>query len=298
MSWARRRGRCHGVLLTIAGMLWFLQPRTGVVSSDGRPQFGAVVRYQGGRCAVVADRDGRFDLPPNGGKATRVTAWKPGYAIGSAPADQSPLAVHLVPLPAQDNDSYSWIEPKPDPRRPLNCGNCHAEIYGEWAGSGHAVAATNPRFLQEFQKLAAARPDDIGVCAKCHAPTYRDPTLDYDLHVVKGVDRQGVHCDFCHKILEAPTDKLGTRFGDDGYQLLRPRGDQQLLFGPLDDAVREGEQFGFSPLYSRSSYCASCARRHDPTAFTSMALILNGWPVPLAKRAKSARAATWPRQGD
>jgi hypothetical protein len=247
-----------GVLLTVAGV-WLLHPRTGVVSGGGHPLAGAVVRYQGGRCAVVTDRHGCFDLPMNGGKAPRVTAWKAGYAIGSAPAAQLPLAIHLVPLPAQDNDSsYSWIDATPNPRQLVNCGNCHAQIYDEWASSGHARAATNPRFLQEYQKLATDSPEKIGVCAKCHAPTLRDPTLNYDLRIVKGVDRQGVHCDFCHKVLEAPTDKLGTRFGDDGYQLLRPRGDQQLFFGPLDDAVREGEQFGFAPLYRRSGYCASC----------------------------------------
>src|SRR5439155_2150284 len=61
-----------------------------------------------------------------------------------------------------------------------------------------------------------------------------------------------------HKVVEARTDKLGLQFGRDGYGLLRPADGHQLFFGPLDDAVREGESFGHLPLYSQSRYCASC----------------------------------------
>src|SRR5262249_25133609 len=48
------------------------------------------------------------------------------------------------------------------------------------------------------------------------------------------------------------------RFGRDGLELLRPAQDDQLFFGPLDDAVRPGESFAYAPLYKDSAYCASC----------------------------------------
>jgi hypothetical protein len=246
------------VLLFTGGSVWWWRPGNGVVLGDGGPLPGASVRFQGARSSVLTDQHGRFEPPPNVGNSRRITAWRQGYAIGSAPAEQLALTIQLLPLPAFDNDDYQWLDPTPNFRQPLNCGNCHAAIHQEWSISGHARAATNPHFLAEYQKLATDRPDDIGVCAKCHAPTYRDPALDYDLRKVQGVDRQGVHCDFCHKVVEAAADKLGTRFGVDGYELLRPRGGQQLFFGPLDDAVREGEQFGYAPLYGQSKYCASC----------------------------------------
>ena len=213
-----------------------------------------------GRCnTVLVDPCGRFDAPANLGKGRRTTAWRPGYAIGSASAGQQPFSIQLFPLPTEDNDDYAWLEPTPDARQPLNCGNCHGEIYREWSTSGHGRAATNPRFLAQFSQLAADRPDDIGVCAKCHAPTMRDPTLDYDLHLGRrrppGMASIAISAT---KSSEATTAKLGTRFGSDGYGFLRPVGGQQLFFGPLDDAVREGEQFGYLPLYRQSSYCASC----------------------------------------
>jgi len=88
--------------------------------------------------------------------------------------------------------------------------------------------------------------------------------LDYDLRTVSGVAARGVHCDYCHKIAGAPTDKFGTRFGRDGYELLRPENDEQIFFGPLPDAVRPGESFVYAPFYKESRYCASC---HEGTVF-------------------------------
>jgi hypothetical protein len=246
-----------GLLITMGAVLPGRQDGI-VVTGDEIAVPGASVRFQGALNSILTDQHGRFEPLPNARHTKLITACKAGYGIASAPAERIPLRLRLFSLPAHDNEDYAWVDPAPNPAEPHSCGNCHAEIYREWSLSGHARAVTNPRTLDVFQKLATDRPDDIGVCARCHAPTFRDPALDYDLRVARGVDRHGVHCDFCHKIVEAPTGKLGTRFGADGYQLLRPSDGQQLFFGPLDDAVRPGEMFGYSPLYQQSSYCASC----------------------------------------
>lgn len=249
-----------GVALVGAMLARPLPP--GLVSDADGPVAGAMIRYQGGTGAVCSDPRGRFGLPPRSGAGKRLTAWKSGHAIGWAEPGQ--LRIELVPLPQHDNDDYAWQLPTPDELSPNNCGNCHAAIYRDWASSGHGRAATNPRVHAVQAAVVRDRPDDGGVCAKCHAPTYRDPGLDYTLATATGHARAGVHCDFCHKIVEAPTDKLGRRFGVDGYDLLRPSGDLQLFFGPLDDAVRPGERFGYLPLYKQSRYCASC---HEGTVY-------------------------------
>jgi hypothetical protein len=238
--------------------------------SDGRgPILGARVKNQGECTAVLSDRQGNFRLPALA-RSRRVVAWKEGFAIAAAPAGLRPLRLTLTPLPEADNDAYAWIDPRPDPAAPNNCANCHGAIYAEWSASAHADSAKNRRFLNLFDgsdwngratkgwSLLAQRPDGAGVCAACHAPTFSDPTLDYDFRRVEGVARLGVHCDYCHKVVDAPTDRLGTRFGRDGLRLLRPPDDRQLFFGPLDDAHRPGEEFGFAPLYRESRYCASC----------------------------------------
>jgi hypothetical protein len=252
----------------------------GQVTDDHRPVAGARVKYQGDCPVVLSDRTGHFRLKKGdatyfrpGGNELRplfVMASKPGYAIAAAPASLRPLRLRLAPLPANDNDDYRWTDPRPDPASANNCANCHAAIYREWSGSAHARSAANRRFRNLFDgtdwhgrpthgwSLLSQRPEGAGVCAACHAPTFRDPALDYDFRRVSGVAGQGVHCDYCHKVADAPTDRLGIRFGRDGLRLLRPDDGRQLFFGPLDDAYREGETFAHAPLYKESRYCASC----------------------------------------
>jgi hypothetical protein len=82
-----------------------------------------------------------------------------------------------------------------------------------------------------------------------------------DIREARGVDRQGVHCDYCHKISGPGDGKIGYTFGRFNLTLLRPR-EGQLFFGPLDDVDR-GED-AFSPFYRKSGYCASC---HEGVVF-------------------------------
>ncbi len=271
------RGLALLLFLGIAAGGCLLSPPPGssaitgqVTDEQGRPVSGARVRFQGQCQATITDPFGRFRLPTIPGHPRRVTAWKEGFGIGAAMPDLHPVGLRLPSLPAEDSEEYAWVDPTPDATRPHNCGNCHGAIYREWAASGHARSATGRHFRNLFDgtdwhgkqvggwSLLAQRPEGAGVCAACHAPTFTDPTFDYDFRTISGVAARGVHCDYCHKVSEAPTDRLGTRFGRDGLHLLRPADGRQLFFGPLDDAYREGETFAYSPLYKESRYCASC----------------------------------------
>jgi hypothetical protein len=257
------------VLAVAGGLLWW--PRSaadglqGQVRDASGPIQGATLRVQGKSVSVQSDHQGRFHMPWPDGKDNRLVGWKEGYRISALPLAKKPLELLLTPLPGRDNEDYSWIDPTPAASKENNCGNCHEAIYKEWRGSGHGRSATNPRFLALYDggaekswNLRRQHPLGAGVCAACHAPTFTDTTLEYDLGKVTGTAGQGVHCDYCHKVVDAPTDKLGTRFGRDGLKLLRPEQDDLLTFGPLDDAVRPGESFAYSPLYKESRYCASC----------------------------------------
>lgn len=238
-----------------------------VLDSNG-PVAGAIVGWQGDGDRVETDAQGRFRLQSSG-RTRRIIAHKPGYRIASTPASVRPLMLRLERVPQRDNEDYAWIDPHRNAKEPHNCANCHGEIYREWQGSAHARSATNPKFLALFAegKTWNARlehPEGSAVCASCHVPTLRSPTLDYDVREAKGVSKSGIHCDYCHKVADAPTDKLGTRFGRDGLFLLRPAQNDQLFFGPLDDAVRSGESFAYAPFYKESRYCAAC---HEGTVF-------------------------------
>jgi hypothetical protein len=245
-----------------------------VLDADG-PVANAHVGWQGRRLRAATDARGHFSLPLTA-HTQRLVASKPGYRIASTVASAHHLTLRLDALSTVDNENYAWIDPHPDPKGVNNCANCHGDIYREWRHSAHARSATNAKFLHLFagtdgkspvQKTWNARaehPDGSAVCATCHVPTLSSPTLDYDVREATGVARSGIHCDYCHKVADAPADKLGTRFGRDGLRLLRPVEGDLLSFGPLDDAVRPGESFAILPLYKESRYCASC---HEGTVF-------------------------------
>jgi hypothetical protein len=248
----------------------------GRVLSMKEPVADATVRLKATNVAVKSRGDGGFELR---GQGDRITAWKPGFFIGGANADDSPLRIRLRPLPKEDNPDYAWIDPRPDKAGKHNCANCHAQIFEEWAGSAHGRSGSNRRFLDLYAgtdwngkadvgwNLLKEHPAGSGVCSACHAPSVPsdDPGLD-DFRRIRGVHRQGVHCDYCHKIGEVNVGKhggrqLGLEHGRFGHQLLRPK-EGQLFFGPLDDV--DGGEDTFAPLYKESRYCASC---HEGTIF-------------------------------
>jgi hypothetical protein len=193
-----------------------------------------------------------------------------GYAFRNSPSrrDSAPVEIGKRPLPEKDNEQYAWVEPGPDPTKSQNCGNCHAEIYREWAASGHARSATNRRFLNLYDgsdwngkagagwSLLADHPDGAGVCTACHAPSvdFSDAAY-YDLRMAVGTGAHGVHCDYCHKIAQLTSDQFGFTHGRFALGLLRPS-EGQLVFGPLEDVKRDEDRH--SPLYRDSRYCAAC----------------------------------------
>jgi hypothetical protein len=161
------------------------------------------------------------------------------------------------------------VDPTPDAAATNNCGNCHAEIYREWAASGHARSAAGRHFRELYEGtdtgwgLLRQRPDGAGVCTSCHAPATReDDPAYYDLRSLRGTARTGVHCDYCHKVAGPAEGTVGLAHGRFGLRLLRPAGAGQLFLGPLDDVDR-GED-AYSAFYHDSRYCASC---HEGTVF-------------------------------
>ena len=123
---------------------------TGRVVSDSGPIEGAVVRFQGNPEHSFTNANGDFTLPRSRSTA-RVTASKDGHFIAGTSADTQPMQIRLRKLPDPDNEAYSWVDPTPHAEQAHNCGNCHAQIYDEWKGSGHARSANNRRFRNLYE---------------------------------------------------------------------------------------------------------------------------------------------------
>jgi hypothetical protein len=243
----------------------------GQVRDEAGPVAGARVRIKGTKCLAQTDTDGRFELT---GAGERITAWKAGYFIAGVPTGRGPLELRLRPLPKEDNPDYAWVDPHPSKEHAHNCGNCHSEIFREWAASAHGRAGRNKHFLNLYDgtdwhgrpdrgwSLLTEHPDGAAVCAACHAPTVPfDHPGFLDFRKLDGVHARGVHCDYCHKIADVSTAKLGLEHGRFAHTLLRPK-EGQLFFGPLDDVDRDEDVY--APFYSESRYCAAC---HEGTVF-------------------------------
>lgn len=70
------------------------------------------------------------------------------------------------------------------------CGECHVEIYREWADSPHADAYVNPRYREATDDY------DFDGCLGCHAP---QPQYSDQAPPVRMTSRQtGVTCVSCH----------------------------------------------------------------------------------------------------
>lgn len=255
-----------------------------VVSADGKALSDALVRLQGTAVTATTDTEGHFairakELPPS----KHLTAWKQGFYNGGEAinADIAEYRIILRPLPQRDNAQYQWLPPRqvanPEPGATA-CADCHSEalfpVLNEWGKSAHARSATNPLFLEFFSGsdergpllggLGYKRdfPHSDGSCATCHVPAMalHNP-FGSDPRKARGIEREGVFCDLCHKVEDVVSDPAGGHPGILAMKLKRPGSGQQVFFGPLDDAFPGVSDLdSFNPIFKQSRYCAAC---HD-----------------------------------
>ena len=252
-----------------------------VVDAKGQPVDKAVVRLQGTRISALTDQKGRFEIiteePMTGTRY--VTAWKEGFYNGGQPVlkEGTEYRIVLNSIPPGDHKNYEWLPSVREQRSPSMdgkpeakvCQDCHPVITEEWRKSTHATSATNPVFLAFFsgtdhrgRKGAGPGykvdfPNASGNCSTCHVPALAlKKPFDSDPHEARGVAKEGVFCDLCHKISGARIDRSGGYPGTLSLQFNRPPEGRQVFYGSYDD-VFPGDD-GYHPLYKESRYCAPC----------------------------------------
>lgn len=183
-------------------------------------------------------------------------------------------------------------------RLATGCRDCHRTVHDEWAASGHARGAFNERFMSMYfgtnldgeagqpTRYVHSRdygwrpllpdptrahfgpgykldfPRTAGNCAACHLPGAAvGSPFESDPSAVDGVDREGIHCDFCHKmaavVLDAETGLPPEgRPGVASIAFARPAPGTQLFLGSLDDVDAGVDTF--LPLMKQSEICAPC----------------------------------------
>jgi hypothetical protein len=237
-----------------------------------------------------------------------ISAWKDGYYAAmkeKVVPPASDVQIQLVRYQLHDNSKYSWIPPTGD--HPKACDRCHDKAMMEMTlQDPHMNSGLNQRFLsvykgtdmlgnRNFERtyrkgsgnwatsmvpnepekdkpyygpgLLTDTPDHPGNCSGCHAPV-SSVTHNVRMDQLHGADKNGIHCDFCHKVADVKLDQQtrlpfqGTH-GVHAMKVLRPfdnKGEkhQQLFFGPFDDPYSTTSTK--LPLISKSQFCASCHR--------------------------------------
>lgn len=260
----------------------------------------AVVRVQATDNETHTDSKGYFELKnltPD--EKVVITAWAEGHYVGwieTIPSNQ-PITIQLSEYYTTDNSSYDWFSHE-GAEGSLSCSHCMPS-YDEWIADAHSQSAVNPRFLSMYNGTdvdgnkspqteylstrdygSIAMPPDTdsdyygpgykldfpytaGNCSTCHVPGQAaQPGAEYqaDPNLASGIEREGVFCEFCHKISDVVLDpESGLPYADMpgvlSIELLRPEEDEQLFFGNFDDVTR---RVSYLPLIEESAYCAAC----------------------------------------
>jgi hypothetical protein len=275
-----------------------------VLDPQGAPLPQATVRIQATVNETQTDDQGRFVLVgPRAGVPVTVSAWKDGYYCANVekvtpPSSNIILSMRLVQT--DDNPVYPWIPPTGE----NSCYSCKPGVTQVWLDNdAHGKSATNIRFLSMYNgtdvngrqspltRYGISRdygriplrpdltqtyygpgykldfPDSAGNCAACHTPGAAiDAPYGTDPNAVSGVNKSGVHCDYCHKVAGVRLDAAtglpdGNMPGVLSQDIRRPfpedKARYSIFFGTFDDDNVPMEDT-YLPLLKESQWCAPC----------------------------------------
>ncbi len=164
-------------------------------------------------------------------------------------------------------------------RNPENCSYCHGnydinvEPYFNWEGSMMAHASRDPIFEAALVIANQDAPESGDMCLRCHIPNawLQGRSVPTDGSRVEAMDRVGVSCDFCHRLVDpvyepgvSPAEDEGilaalnlppSEFGN-GQYVIDPSG---RLRGPFTDTVAP-HLVAVSPFHQEAALCGTC---HD-----------------------------------
>lgn len=203
------------------------------------------------------------------------------------------VAIVLASVPSTLNDFFlpgSQPGQSGQLETPDKCDNCHGgynlavEPAYNWRGSMMAQAARDPLFYACMAIANQDAPDAGDLCIRCHSPAgwLEGRSIPTDGTALNLNDRQGVQCDFCHKLVKPtplgvnpyPSDAAytsGTYAQDQAYLAtlgqIPPASANGMYIadasnakrGPFTDPVAR-HQFFYSPFHKEAALCGTC---HD-----------------------------------
>jgi hypothetical protein len=160
--------------------------------------------------------------------------------------------------------------------RAAQCGECHTQIYREWASSNHAYSSISPMFHKFEQRINELSSGTVGAfCVRCHQQigTQLGEPREAPLWERSGIAREGVTCITCHRVAEEYGKVNGARIVEPGdiHQPVTGSGRN----GVLDQVLADPEAYRIAtspdkrgtPIHTairpfqqieQSEFCVSC----------------------------------------
>lgn len=156
------------------------------------------------------------------------------------------------------------------------CGECHKQIYEEWASSNHAYASISPMFHKFEQKFQELTRGTVGTfCVRCHQQvgTQLGESRETPLWERAAISREGVTCITCHRVKEQYGKVNGERRVEPGsiFEPVYGSGQQSVIKDIIGDketytvATNEKERGNqihagmiTNDQLTKSEFCVSC----------------------------------------
>ena len=198
------------------------------------------------------------------------------FLIAAAVSLASLLAAS--PLRAEEaKDPHAAMFDKNSYPTAAQCGQCHTQIYREWASSNHAYASISPMFHKFEQTITDLSSGTIGTfCVRCHQQvgTQRGEDRADPLWARSDVSREGVTCITCHRVSQEFGKVNGERTIDPGdishpvtgtaensklNDIIADKDAYRVATSPQDRGIRIHSDgvFKFEQI-GTSQFCVSC----------------------------------------
>src|SRR5262245_51497755 len=175
-----------------------------------------------------------------------------------------------APIPAVDEETLSLYPTA------AQCGECHKQIYEEWASSNHAYSSISPMFHAFEQQFTELTKGTVGTfCVRCHqqVSTQLGEKRDTPLWAMSPIAREGVTCITCHRVKEQYNKVNGERRVEPGkiFDPVYGTGEKSVI----KDIIANKETYSVktskdgrgtdihngmmtNPQLSKSEFCVSC----------------------------------------
>ncbi len=175
-----------------------------------------------------------------------------------------------APIPAVDKETLALYPTA------AQCGECHKQIYDEWASSQHAYSSISPMFHAFEQKFQELTQGTVGTfCVRCHQQvgTQLGESRQTPLWEMSQISREGVSCITCHRVKEQYGKVNGERRVEPGkiFDPVYGTGEKSVLKDILANkdtySVKTSEAgrgnsihngMMTNPQLGKSEFCVSC----------------------------------------